>query len=76
MKAIFKYVEWTKLSIKYAIVSSMREMPFYYNFPKRKLAAQVENPPPLEIRKKRHKGHLHGRLENSTLRFSLSLDRP
>lgn len=57
MTAIFKYVERSKLSIKYAIFSSMREMPFYYNFQKKKkkIAAQVESPPPLEIWKKRHK---------------------
>lgn len=36
MTAIFKYVERSKLSIKYAIFSSMREMPFYYNFQKKK----------------------------------------
>lgn len=53
--AIFKYVERSKLSINYAIFSSMREMPFYYNFPKRKLAAQVESSPPLEIWKKGRK---------------------
>lgn len=48
MTVIFEYVERSKLSIKYAIFSSMREMPFYYNFPKRKLASQVESPLPLK----------------------------